>query len=295
MAPSYGHPAGIISIVRRWNVGGYPAVMGTGIVSVSLSLDEREVVSRILLVAAAALYAALAPGFRPSPAAVAATAVLGARVTLLGWNRVALVLLVAALGVWLLQLGQMHAALRSVTGSAFMPTVATESLAVLAALQPHPALVDASLVPWALGLALYVRAVAGFELKQLAHGRGDHWIAGGALAISTLATATIADALDMVHAPFADVSFALWAIAMLWLVVLVVAELASPRLRGDDRRWSTVFPLGMYAACSFVTATAVGAHQIADFARVWVWVAVFVWLAVAVRQGASMSSRSSAN
>ena len=87
----------------------------------------------------------------------------------------------------------------------------------------------------------------------------------------------------------------LWGIAMAWLVALVAAEILSPRLRHDAQRWSTVFPLGMYAACSFVTATAVGAHQIADFARVWVWVAVFVWLAVAVRQGASMSSRSSAN
>jgi hypothetical protein len=269
--------------------------MGTAIVSVSLALDGREVVSRILLVAAAAIYGALAPGFRPSPAAVAATAVLGARVSLLGWNRVALVLLTAAIGIWLLQLGQMRAALRSVTGSAFMPAVATESLAVLAALQPHRALADASLVPWALGLALYVRALAGFELTELARGGGDHWIAGGALAISTLATATIAEAWDTVHAPFADTSFALWTIAMLWLVVLVVAELASPRLRSGDRRWSTVFPLGMYAACSFVTGAAVGARPIADFARVWVWIAVLVWLAVAVRQSASMSSRSNAN
>jgi hypothetical protein len=51
----------------------------------------------------------------------------------------------------------------------------------------------------------------------------------------------------------------------------------------------------MYAACSFVTGAAVGARPIADFARVWVWIAVLVWLAVAVRQSASMSSRSNAN
>jgi tellurite resistance protein TehA-like permease len=46
------------------------------------------------------------------------------------------------------------------------------------------------------------------------------------------------------------------------------------------RRWSTVFPFGMYAACSFVigTSTAVGVAM--SFARVWVWVALAVWAIV---------------
>ena len=67
---------------------------------------------------------------------------------------------------------------------------------------------------------------------------------------------------------------------MLWLPVLLVAELRWPRLRYNVRRWSTVFPVGMYAACSFVIATLTHASGITDFARVWVWVAVAVWLVV---------------
>ena len=51
-------------------------------------------------------------------------------------------------------------------------------------------------------------------------------------------------------------------------------------MRYDLRRWSTVFPVGMYAACSFVVGAVASVPAITDFARVWVWVAVAVWLAV---------------
>jgi hypothetical protein len=273
-------------IVRRWTAAGYPAVMGTGIVSVAISVDGHELISRVLFAAAAVLYVALARHFRATPAAVAATAVLGARATLLGWDTVALVLLGVAVAIWVLQLRDAREVLQLVTGSSFMPAVATESIAVLAALQHRPALVAASLVPWALGLALYVRAAARFELRQLAHGDGDQWIAGGALAISTLATAWIARDSQTLHATFGAAALVLWAIAMAWLVALVVAEIRNPRLRHDVRRWSTVFPVGMYAACSFATAHAESVHAIGDFARGWAWVALATWLVVAARQSA---------
>jgi tellurite resistance protein TehA-like permease len=48
----------------------------------------------------------------------------------------------------------------------------------------------------------------------------------------------------------------------------------------DVRRWSTVFPVGMYAACSFLVGAAADAPAITDFARVWVWVGVVVWVVV---------------
>ena len=62
--------------------------------------------------------------------------------------------------------------------------------------------------------------------------------------------------------------------------MLLAAEVLRPRLRYDVRRWSTVFPVGMYAACSFVVGAAARAPGIADFARIWVWVGVAVWLSV---------------
>jgi hypothetical protein len=282
----------IIQIVTRWTGAGYPAVMGTGIVSVAFAADGHDLISRGLLAVAAILYVALVRHFRATPAAVAATGVLGARATQLGWDSVALVLLGLAVAIWVLQLRDARELLRLVTGSSFMPAVATESIAVLAALQHRPALVAASLVPWALGLLLYARAASRFELRQLAHGGGDHWIAGGALAISTLATAWIARDSHALHSTFAPAALVLWAVAMAWLVVLVVAEIRNPRLRHDVRRWSTVFPVGMYAACSFATARAAGVHAIGDFASGWAWVALGTWLVVAARQSGPRPARS---
>jgi hypothetical protein len=39
-------------------------------------------------------------------------------------------------------------------------------------------------------------------------------------------------------------------------------------------------PFGMYAACSFAVGSAAQAHGITDFAKIWVWVTLFVWLIV---------------
>jgi hypothetical protein len=49
-----------------------------------------------------------------------------------------------------------------------------------------------------------------------------------------------------------DAAVVLWIATMLWLPLLLLAEVLRPRLQYDVRRWSTVFPFGMYAACSFV-------------------------------------------
>jgi tellurite resistance protein TehA-like permease len=102
-------------------------------------------------------------------------------------------------------------------------------------------------------------------------------VTGGALAISALAAGRIS--LGGVELPDA-LLLALWGAAMLWLPVLVVVEAIRPRLGYDVRRWATVFPLGMYAACSFVIGDAVDVHALHRFAQAWTWVAAAVWLVV---------------
>jgi tellurite resistance protein TehA-like permease len=147
-------------------------------------------------------------------------------------------------------------------------------------------LLYASLAPFVLGLAFYLFVLARFDLRQLTVGRGDHWVSGGALAISTVVAGRItiaAKTLGMFggeHGTLKAVALGLWVLTILWLPALVVAEATYRRLHYDVRRWSTVFPVGMYAACSFVVGKAVVASEITDFARVWVWVAVAVWLVV---------------
>lgn len=284
-------------------------VMGTGIVSVALSLDGQETLSRVLLALATAIWAILVvllparalrdrARFRRdagSPAAftaVAGTAVLGARLTMLGWSWAGSALLVIALLAWLALVGPvLRSWSRPTVGASFILTVGTESLALLAAelaLAYHADwLLLASLPPFLLGLGFYLFVLCSFDPGQLAGGRGDHWVTGGALAISAIAAGRITLAYQHLEpsggagGALEGVSLALWVLALLWLPVLLAVELRWPRLRYSVRRWSTVFPVGMYAACSFVVGAVDSAPAITRFAHIWVWVALGVWAVVA--------------
>jgi tellurite resistance protein TehA-like permease len=281
-------------------------VMGTGIVSVALSTAHQHALSLALLAVAATTWLALglllvARVLRDrsrvwreasSPAAltgVAATAVLGARATGLGWSGVAIALLVIGSGLWLGLLAPVLCNWRTKsTGVSFMVTVSTQSLSVLAAqlaVREHAAwLLYVSLAVFALGLALYLFVLASFEFRQLLDGQGDHWVSGGALAISTLAAARIAIGADLLHvlspSTLRTLSVVLWACSAAWLPALVITEALRPRLGYDVRRWATVFPLGMYAACSFDAGRAASIGGLTDFAHVWVWIGFAGWCLV---------------
>jgi tellurite resistance protein TehA-like permease len=283
-------------------------VMGTGIISVALSLDGQETLSRVILAIAAAIWMALAvllplrlardpAGFRADTRApvaltsVVATCVLGTRLTLLGWTWAGIAALVIALVLSAALIGPVLAGWKSPTvGVSLLAAVCPEALAVLAATVAGPEhtrwLLIAALVPFALGLGLYVFVISRFDFHQLAVSRGDHWIAGGALGISALAAATIADgarALGIAGVrggALEDIALGLWVLTMLWLLVLVFAEARWPRPSVGAARWSTVFPLGMYAACSFAVGAVAHAGAITSFARVWVWIALASWTIV---------------
>lgn len=285
-------------------------VMGTGIVSIALSLDRHETISRILLAVAALVWIALGLLLAGralvdrervhrearSPAAltgIAGTAVLGTGLVLLGWSWAGIALLAIATGFWLTLLTPvLRKWVTPTVGVSLVLTVSTESLAVLSATlaaREHTRwLLYAALAPFLLGLAFYAFVISRFDLRQLVVGRGDHWITGGALAISTLAAGRMTLAAKSLHTltgvtgTLKIVSLTLWALTIAWLPALLAAEALRPRLGYDVRRWSTVFPVGMYAACSFVVGAATHAPAITDFARVWVWAGVLVWLVVVV-------------
>lgn len=284
--------------------------MGTGIVSVGMASDDQSVLALALVAVAAAAWAILGALLAwgmlrdrsrirreaRSPAAltaVAATAVLGARATGLGWSGVAAALLVLATAMWLiLARPALRAVPRRATGTAFMLTVSTQSLSVLAAqlaVREQAAwLVYAALALFALGLASYLYVLVGFDLPQLIEGRGDHWVSGGALAISALAAARIVIGVHSLHllgtadGSLKTVALVVWALSMAWLPVLIVCEVSRRRLGYDLRRWATVFPVGMYAACSFDVGRAIGAHGLIDFASAWVWIGFALWIVVVV-------------
>jgi len=273
-------------------------VMGTGIVSVALELDGAHAASDALLAVALALALVLAAQVAialradrervareiATPAGltiVAALCVLGTRLRQAGRPGVATVLVVAAVAIW----GPVLVAVlrrwrRPVRGDGFLISVATQAIAVLCAALGAGAPALAALVA---GLALYAWAAAGFDRAEIRSGRGDQWIAGGALAIAALAAATTATAFGA--APPGDAldtaAFVLWLLAMAWLPVLIAGEVVRPRAGAGSRRWSTVFPVGMYAAMSHAVGHEAGRPWIVTFARGWTWVAVAVWAVVA--------------
>jgi len=279
-------------------------VMGTGIVSVDLYADRQRVLSSAFLGFSVAVWSLLALWLVAqrtriarelrSPAvcsAVAGTAVLGTRFALQGDYPVAAGLLAVAAMCWALLVPAVLTRWRTpTTGTSFVLCVATQGLAVLAA-----ALAVSYRAGWLLGgaaatflagLCCYVFVAARFDVRELVAGQGDHWVAGGALAIAALAAGKLAQASGSPgqsgrpHHLLTLCALGLWCLAMAWLVPLITVELVRPRLRYDVRRWATVFPLGMYAACSLVTGQVTGISQISEFGRAWTWVAFAVSLVV---------------
>jgi tellurite resistance protein TehA-like permease len=279
--------------------------MGTGIVSIALGLHHDRTLSDALFALAALCWLGLglvlasrvvcdrkrAVAEARSPAGltgIAATAVLGARTTEIGWQTLGAALLVLAAIPWVpLTVITVRRIGRRVAGDWFMVTVAAEGVAALTAglaESEHASWLAAlALVPAAIGLVLYPLVLVRFDLGGLRAGRGEQWVAGGSLAISALAVAQVVVAARRLGAmsgatgALHDIALALWVGAILWLPALVMSELRWPRLRYHRHRWSTVFPLGMYAVCGFSVSLAARAGWIADFARWWTWVALAGW------------------
>ncbi|MFJ9868490.1 tellurite resistance/C4-dicarboxylate transporter family protein [Streptomyces sp. NPDC101165] len=312
-----------ISALRTWWAGRPPAagaaVMATGIVSVGLHLTGAETVSRVFLWLACVAWVALAADFlvrlvaqrerwlaeAHSPGAltaVAATAVLGTEFSALGRQTLAEAALALAMVLWpvLLYLVVQHWE-RHMTGAVFLCCVATQGLAVLAATlaaaETTAWLAHAALVLFWLGLVLYGLALLRFDPRQVLEGAGDHWIAGGALAISGLAGAKLLSAdsrrlylwNDDDRGVLRNVTVTLLVLDLSCYVVLLAAEVARPRLRYDMRRWATVFPMGMTGAATLSVAAAVGIGWLKGPGRVLVWVAVAAWVTVAA--GAALAAR----
>ncbi|MBW8481131.1 tellurite resistance/C4-dicarboxylate transporter family protein [Actinomadura parmotrematis] len=289
------------------------AVMATGIVSVGLHLAGADRLSAALLLVAIVLWALLGAVFLarlagdrpewtreavtpPALTGVAATGVLGTRIALGGGHALAGAALAVAAALWAaLIVGVVRGLRGRLPGAAELVTVSTQALAVLggtlAAVAGARWLLWPASVLLAVGLVLYVRVLVRFDYGQLRTGRGDHWVIGGAVAISALAASKLAAATAPAGAvrweTGADglargVTAVLLAVALGWYAVLVVCEIRWPRLSYDVRRWSTVFPLGMTAAATISAGTVLKAGRLTSLGEVLLWPAVAVWAVVAV-------------
>jgi tellurite resistance protein TehA-like permease len=295
-------------------VGFFTIVMATGIVALALREEGAGDASWILAAVAAAVYLALIavllvrrPG-RPASrgpalelfAFVAASEVLSSLST---WHPVSVVLWAIGVAAWLaivpLVLSTPRGETDAVRGSWLLTVVATNSLAVAAAPIAERSndrlLLGFACAWWLLALTLY--CVLMWQIVGRARRRelgiddlhGDHWVAMGALAISTLAGMRVLAGINAFDwAPAAHdiartLGIAAWIGALCWLPVLVASE--SWRLRRrplyTHARWSSVFPLGMLAVASHALALTAGIAAGGVVSDVFTPIAVVAWLATA--------------
>jgi tellurite resistance protein TehA-like permease len=311
-------------------------VMATGIVAVAAHLQAQDAAAQLFGVVSAVGWLVLlglngarvalhgrqvledladharAPGFFT---AVAATAVLGSECAIfeLGvpWVQ-ALGALAAAL--WLVLTYAVFTALtvrrhkptlqRGINGTWLLAVVATQSMAVLAAVlaarMPQPARLQLNFVAlslWLLGGTVYVWLISlifyrytflPFEPADLGPA---YWINMGAMAISTLAGSLLvlaapqAPLLQSMLPFLKGFSVLYWATGSWWIPLLVALAvwryvLRRFPVRFDAGYWGAVFPLGMYSVATHELATALQLGFLLPLATVFFWLALAAWAVV---------------
>ncbi|MGH7705205.1 MAG: hypothetical protein ACRENY_04995 [Candidatus Dormibacteria bacterium] len=296
-------------------------VMATGIVAIGLSRIRLSAVGTPLLAIAAVVWLLLLLSLAAralldssrlleqlhAPSAlslVAGTAVLGSGLGGLGWLVPAVILLLLAAALMALVATLVLSRWQTPTrGVSFLLAVATASLGALAAelagLEHAPWLLVPSGVGWVLAVLAYLFVVSRFDLREVVRGRGDHWVAGGALAIATLLGAEFCLGLRVAGHPYSGApelaATAIWAIGSVWTGVLLVTELTHVRLFYDHLRWATVFPLGMYGAASLALGGVLGSEALLQLGRVFIWIGLGAWLLVATGLLARLAGLRSSN
>ncbi len=139
---------------------------------------------------------------------------------------------------------------------------------------------------WIIGLIFYRYMFFRFSPTDAAP---PYWINMGAVAISTLAGALLANAAESstLLAPLRPFILGLtmmfWATATWWIPLVLILGIWRHRVRRvpfsyDPLYWGLVFPIGMYSVCTFRLAEALDAPFLMSIARPFVIAAVAVWL-----------------
>ncbi|MCC7096182.1 MAG: tellurite resistance/C4-dicarboxylate transporter family protein [Thermomonas sp.] len=250
-----------------------------------------------------------APGFFTF---VAACSILGAQSLLLA-KSLPLALLLGGIGLlaWILLTYAIFTALtikqdkppldKGINGGWLLAVVATQSMAVLAALVsdhlPQPVRMELNffalsmwlwggmLYIWMMSLIFYRYTFFTFSPADLSP---PYWINMGAMAISTLAGTLLI--LNAPHAPFLQsilpfikgFTIFYWATGTWWLPMLIVLAIWRHGVRRfpfhyDPMYWGAVFPIGMYAACTTRLEHAMDLHFFGWLPHVMLWAGLLAW------------------